>query len=92
MPLPGARDAPAVGACALGYCGWQGEGLGSLAEVDEYFARLCAECDQRLGVPAASRDFVEFYDWTSRAEMRVALLAEVVVALARRLADDPPSE
>ena len=52
-PLQCVQDWPVEAACALGFCGWQGEGLESVAEVEEYFARLCFEVDQHLGEPAA---------------------------------------
>jgi len=84
-PLQCVQDWPVEAACALGYCGWQGEGLESVAEVEEYFARLCFEVDQRLGEPAACRWFLNWFDETPRDEMRPHLLAEVNRALARRL-------
>ncbi len=83
-PLRCARDWPVEAACALGYCGWQGEGLESVAEVEEYFARLCFEVDRRLGEPAACRFFLNWHDDTPRDEMRQALLAEVGRELDRR--------
>ena len=84
-PLQCVQDWPVEAACALGYCGWQGEGLESVAEVEEYFARLCFEVDQRLGEPAACRWFLNWFDETPRDEMRRMLLAEVNRAAARRL-------
>ena len=86
-PLQCVQDWPVEAACALGYCGWQGEGLESVAEVEEYFARLCFEVDQRLGEPAACRWFLNWFDETPRDEMRDLLLAEVNRTLARRRAD-----
>ncbi len=83
-PLQCVQDWPVEAACALGYCGWQGEGLESVAEVEEYFAQRCYECDQRLGEPAACRWFLNWFDETPREEMRVALLAEVRETLAAR--------
>ena len=85
-PLQCVQDWPVEAACALGYCGWQGEGLESVAEVEEYFARLCFEVDQRLGEPAACRWFLNWFDETPRDEMRVLLLAEVNRTLAQRRA------
>ena len=88
-PLQCVQDWPVEAACALGFCGWQGEGLESVAEVEEYFARLCFEVDQRLGEPAACRWFLNWFDETPREEMRRMLLAEVDRALAkRRLAEE----
>jgi hypothetical protein len=83
-PLPFVQDWPVEAACALGFCGWQGDGLETVAEVEEYFARLCFEVDQRLGEPAACRWFLNWYDATPREEMRRLLLAEVQLALAQR--------
>ncbi len=86
-PLQCVQDWPVEAACALGYCGWQGEGLESVAEVEEYFARLCFEVDQRLGEPAACRWFLNWFDETPRDEMRNLLLAEVNRTLAQRRAE-----
>ena len=83
-PLQCVQDWPVEAACALGYCGWEGDGLETVAEVEEYFARMCFEVDQRLGEPAGCRWFLNWYDETPRDEMRRLLLAEVNRALARR--------
>ena len=88
-PLQCVQDWPVEAACALGYCGWQGEGLESVAEVEEYFARSCFECDQLLGEPAACRWFLNWFDETPRDEMRQLLLAEVNRSLAQRLSEKP---
>jgi hypothetical protein len=87
-PLPCVQDWPVEGACSVGYCGWRGEGLESVGEVEEFFARMCFEIDQRLGEPAACRWFLTWFDETPRDEMRRGLLAEVNRALARRAAAD----
>ncbi len=87
-PLQCVQDWPVEAACVLGYCGWQGEGLETVAEVEEFFARACFEADQRLGEPAACRWFLNWYDETPREEMRRLLLAEVNRSLAQRLAPD----
>lgn len=91
-PLQCVQDWPVEAACALGYCGWQGEGLESVAEVEEYFARLCFEVDQRLGEPAACRWFLNWFDETPRDEMRSLLLAEVNRTLGRRRASPEAEE
>src|SRR5438874_13685269 len=83
-PLQCVQDWPVEAACALGYCGWQGDGLETVAEVEEFFARMCFEIDQRLGEPAACRWFLNWFDETPRDDMRRLLLAEVNRALARR--------
>ena len=84
-PLECVRDWPVEAACVLGYCGWQGEGLETVAEVEEFFARACFEVDQRLGEPAACRWFLNWFDDTPRNEVRRRLLPEVNRILARRM-------
>lgn len=83
-PLACVQDWPVEAACALGYCGWQGDELLQVGLVEEYFARLCFEADRRLGEPAACRWFLNWFDETPRDEMRRELLAEVELALAAR--------
>ena len=87
-PLQSLQDWPVEGACVLGYCGWQGDGLETVGEVEEYFARLCFEADQALGEPAACRWFLNWFDDTPREEVRALLLGEVNSTLAQRLAED----
>jgi hypothetical protein len=85
-PLQCVQDWAVEAACALGYCGWQGEGLCTVAEVESYFARMCFEADQKLGESAMVCWFLNWFDDTPRAEMRRQLLAEVNRELDRRLA------
>src|SRR5262245_59177443 len=61
-PLQCVEDWPVEGACGLSYCGWQGEYLETVAEVEEFFARCCFEADRLLGEPAACRWFLNWYD------------------------------
>jgi hypothetical protein len=84
-PLMCVQDWPVEAACALGYCGWQGDELETVGQVEEFFARMCFEADQRLGEPAACRWFLNWFDDTPRDQMRRELLAEVERALAERL-------
>lgn len=86
-PLQCVQDWPVEGACGLGYCGWQGDGLETVAQVEEFFARSCFEADRRLGEPAACRWFLNWFDDTPREEMRRQLVAEVNRTLAQRLAE-----
>jgi hypothetical protein len=79
------------GCCVLGYCGWQGDGLETIGEVEEYFAQLCFEADRALGEPAACRWFLNWYDDTAREQMRQDLLQEVRLALAQRRPCELPS-
>jgi hypothetical protein len=83
-PLQCVQDWPVEAACVLGYCAWQGEGKKTVGEVEEFFARMCFETDQRLGEPAACRWFLNWIDDTPRDEMRRLLLEEVELALAVR--------
>lgn len=85
-PLQCVRDWPVEGACALGFCGWQGEGLNTVAEVEEFFARACFGIDKSLGEPAVCRFFLNWFDETPREEMLPLLLEEVNLALAERSA------
>jgi hypothetical protein len=86
-PLQCVQDWPVEAACALGFCGWQGEKLHTVAQVEEFFARACFEADQRLGEPAGCRWFLNWFDETPRPEMRRLLLVEVQRTLAQRLAN-----
>ncbi|HEV3143523.1 MAG TPA: hypothetical protein VGZ47_06510 [Gemmataceae bacterium] len=83
-PLMCVQDWPVEAACALGFCAWQGEGLETVGELEEFFARTCYEADQRLGEPAACRYFLNWFDDTPRPEMRKLLLEEVNRTLAER--------
>jgi hypothetical protein len=83
-PLVCVQDWPVEGACLTGYAGWQGEGLKTVGEVEEFFARMCFEVDKRLGEPAAVRWFLNWYDETSRFRMRREMLAEIGVEEQRR--------
>ncbi len=87
-PLMCVQDWPIEAACDIGFCGWYGEGLGTVGEVEAYFARVCYECDQRLGEPAACRWFINWYDETPRDEMRRDLFLEVKAELQRRKSQD----
>jgi hypothetical protein len=68
----------------LGYCGWQGEGLETVGEVEEYFARVCYEADCCLEEAGAVRFFLNWFDETPRDAMRAQLLAELNRSLAQR--------
>jgi hypothetical protein len=83
-PLRCAQERAVEGCCGIGYCGWKGEGLETVGEVDDYFARCCFEADQRLGEPAGCRWFLNWFDDTPRDHMRNELLEEVERSLAQR--------
>jgi hypothetical protein len=84
-PLQCVQDWPVEAACGLGYCGWQGERLTTVAEVEGFFVRVCFEADQRLGEPAGVRWFLNWFDETPRELMRQQLLAEVDQTVAQRV-------
>ena len=84
-PLQCVQDWAVEAACVVGFCAWQGDGLETVAEVEEFFARVCFEADQVLGEPAACRWFLNWFDDTPREQMRRELLVEVQRSLAQRL-------
>jgi hypothetical protein len=77
---------PVETACALGFCGWQGERRATVGEVEDYFRQLCDAADERMAERAVCRFFLNWYDDTPRDEMRRALLTEVEQALRHPLA------
>jgi hypothetical protein len=91
-PLSIVADWPVAGACVLGYCGWRGEGLETVGEVEEFFAKMCYAIDRRLGEAAACRWFLNWFDETPREAMRAALLAEVERSCRERRGDDEMTE
>ena len=82
--LDALHDCPVEGTCALGFCGWQGEGLRTVGEIEAFFQRLCDAADATFHEPASCRHFLNWFDATPRDAMRFELLAEVCVALGRR--------
>jgi len=84
-PLWCVKDWGVEGACALAYCGWIGDELKSVGEVEEYFARMCFECDNRLEEAAACRFFLNWLDETPRYEMRRLLVAAVEEEINKRV-------
>ncbi len=87
-PLMCVQDWECEAACALGYCGWVGDGLETVGEVEEFFARMCFEIDQRLGEPAACRHWLNFWDETPRDQLRLLVLPEVERSLKVKLGKD----
>jgi len=79
------RDRPVACACAIGYCGWKGEGCATVGELEDYFHRICDAADSAFHAPAACRFFLNWFDNTPRAVMRRELLAEVSRALSQRV-------
>jgi hypothetical protein len=88
-PIPEVADWPCESACPIGYCGWQGDALANVGQVEEYFARVCLECDTRLNEAAAVRYFLYFVDEEPRATVRALLLPEVEKVLKERAEERP---
>ncbi len=82
--VPALGERRVESACALGYCGWQGEGFARVGQVEDYFARLCDGADELMAERAVCRFFLNWYDDTPRDAMRTLLLAEVEETLRRR--------
>lgn len=59
-----------------------------MRQVEEFFARVCFEADQRLGEPAGCRWFLNWFDDTPRDQMRHELLTEVDRTLIERESGD----
>lgn len=78
---------PVAAACPLGFCGWIGDGLETVGEVEEYFADLINACDC-IGL-FAGRWFTCWFDETERSVAFPALLAEVTAEIARRKESTP---
>jgi len=91
-PMMCVHDWPVEATCVVGFCAWQGEGLATVGEVEEYFARSCQEADQALGEPAACRYFLNWFDDTPRDAMRHLMLEEVDRILAQRVRVEEPAE
>ncbi len=89
-PMTCVQDWLIEGTCAIGFCGWQGEGLETVGEVEEFFAQSCHEADQRLGLPGGCRYFLNWFDDTPRDQMRRLLLGEVELMLSERFPVDEP--
>jgi hypothetical protein len=85
-PLACVSDWPVEMACGIGLCGWLGEGLKTVGEVEEYFARQCYECDTRLGEASGCRHALNWFDDTPRSEAFPLLLEEVRKELKERQA------
>ena len=84
-PIACVKDWPVEAACVLGYCG-MADGLNTVGEVEEFFARMCHEIDGLMGEPAACRWLLNWWDDRPRDEVRRELLAEVTRTLAERTA------
>lgn len=84
-PLQCVQNWPVEAACVIGYCGWQGENLDTIAKVEEYFYQTCRIVDKVLNEPAVVRHFLNWFDETPREEVRVQLLEEVNFVLMEQV-------
>jgi hypothetical protein len=82
--LDALRDREVLCACAIGICGWHGEGCATVGQLEACFHRVCDAADAAFFEPAACRFFLNWFDETPREEMRRELLAEVTLALRQR--------
>lgn len=83
-PMQCTQSWPCEAACATAYCGWQSDGLETVGDTEEFFARACFDADQRLGEPAECRRFLNWFDETDRTIMIKELLVEVDQILEER--------
>jgi hypothetical protein len=87
MPPPpecGVQDLPCEAACLIGYAGWQGDGLNTVGEVEEFFDTIYFKIENCIDEPAACGCLIKWFDKTPRDEMRRNLLQEVNRSLAER--------
>lgn len=83
---------PCEATCVCGWPFWRGgenPAYQTVEEVEEAFARLCSDADQRMGGRGVCRWVLNFWDDTPRYEARRELLAEVNLALAGRIGEHP---
>src|SRR5260370_27576661 len=73
-PLQCVGDWPVEAAGCIGYCGWKGEGLNSVAEGERFYLTASDAADCRLGERGSIRAFVDWFDDTPRDELRRLLL------------------
>jgi hypothetical protein len=83
--LDALRERKVEGTCAIGFCGWQGEGLDRVGQIEEYFHQVCDAAEAACNELAACRHFLNWFDEVPRDVMRRELLAEVRRALCQPL-------
>ena len=77
VPPGHAHGETPTAACAIGYCGWRGDGLVKVEDVWLFFLKI-TEKIKEYG------EFLRWFDQTQREEMRHQLLSEVRRELAIR--------
>lgn len=83
-PLMSMADWEPEAACAIGYCGWKGDGLKTVGEVERFFSTCCFNADIRLEENGGSHWFLNWFDDMPRREVIEQLLPEVDLALAQK--------
>lgn len=86
-PLACVLDFPVESACFVAAAGvYEHDGFGhaTVEEVENFFARACYECDERLGEPLACRWFLNYFDETPREHLLAELLPELDKAIASK--------
>jgi hypothetical protein len=84
------RGEPLIGACCLCFCGWEGEGLRTVGEVEWYFWDLCRACEIETGEEAAAKHFLNWWDEAPREEAFALLAFEVARSLALKEETNDP--
>ena len=86
-PVPILRTAeendPVEACCPVAWCGWMGEGLEVVKDLETWFASVINVTNKILG-PFAAGIFFGFWDYGPRDTCRRLLLSEVEEELARR--------
>jgi hypothetical protein len=90
-PLESLMDCPVLACCPVAYAGWRGEGLTTVAQVENAFFRLCNGVDALLNEQAAVRWFLTWWDEYPKEQTVPQLLGEVEREITSRqsVARDP---
>lgn len=97
-PLQCVGDWPCEGACGISFCGASemggllprgqiaehGLGYATVGMVEDFFGKMCFQCDMILDEPAGCRYFLNWFDETPRYDMISAFLPEVEMAIAAK--------
>lgn len=86
-PLPSVENWPVESADAIAYMGWK-NGLITVAQIEEFFARLQYDADQLLGERAGVRHWLNWWDSEPRSEVFSLSLREVQMALLEKIATE----